>query len=338
MNSKSMKAVTISEFGGPDVISVRDVPMPEVKPDEVLIRVKSAGVGVWDVGERQGTFSDYLRNSYGIEPSFPYILGTEGSGEVVETGEKVTKFKVGDLVYASLSPGRTKRGYYAEYISIGQDYVMPIPSNLPVEQCGPLLIDGSVALAELTDVLRIKPSEKLMIFGASGGIGHLAVQIAKKLGATDFAVASREDGVELVKRLGADMAVDGRKDDILSSARAFSPEGYEAALIAVRGFDQEAMKRVEAALSAVREGGRVAFPWTNAQLPPPKVPANVTTLPFGGSDSQGRITGNTLIELNKLIEEGNFEVHIGSTFSLDEAVKAHKSLDSHNLGRVAILP
>lgn len=341
MENDKMRAIAIDSFGGPEVLAVKEIPLPRAGPDQILLQVKSAGVGVWDIVERQGSFSDYLKQAYGIEARFPYVLGSEGAGTVKEVGENVTRFKVGDRVYASLSRGTAKAGYYAEYVAVGEDSAMIAPSNIPIEQSGALPIDGGVALLELGEILKLKPEEKILIFGASGGIGHLAIQLAKRMGVEVFAVASNEDGVDLSNKLGASVAVDGRKDDVLAAIREFFPDGVDAALLTVRGFDPQAMKSVENALSAMREGGRVAYPWSDRQVPPPKVPQGVRMLPFPFSSNpeDRNVLHRSLMEkLNKMIEAGSFEVHLGKTFPLEQVVEAQAALNSHNLGRIALLP
>lgn len=336
-----MRAVAIDGFGGPEVLAVKEIPVPKTEPDQILIKVQSAGIGVWDIVERQGMFSEYLKQAYGIKASFPYVLGTEGAGTVVDVGDQVRRFKVGDRVYASLSRGVTKAGYYAEYVAVREDAAMLAPSNLPTEQCGALPIDGGVALLELSEILKLKSGEKILIFGASGGIGHLAIQFAKRMGAEVFAVASMEDGVALSKGLGADVAVDGRKGDILGTIREFFPDGVDAALLTVRGFDSEAMKQVEKALGAMRMNGRVAYPWSDNQVTPPNVPAGVRMLPFpfaSYTENRDTLHRSLMERLNQMIEEGPFEVHLGKAFPLDQVVEAHATLGSHNLGRMVLLP
>ncbi len=200
-----MRAVAIDSFGGPEALSVRNVPVPEVGPNQILVQVESAGIGVWDVAEREGMLVRML----GIQPKFPWVLGSEGAGKVVAVGEKVTGFRKGDLVYGHVWGTNPKAGFYAEYTALNADQACPIPSTIPIEQAGALLIDGGTALRGLGDNLALKQDEKLMVFGASGGMGHLAIQLGKRLGARVFAIASGEDGVALARRLGADVAVDG---------------------------------------------------------------------------------------------------------------------------------
>ena len=334
MNSvkDQMRAVVIDRFGGPEVISVRNMPVPEPGPDEILIRVESAGIGVWDIGEREGR----LAKMFGIQPKFPWILGSEGAGRIIAVGDKVSGFRNGDVVYGMVwmtNPKdfttyvNPKTGFYAEYTALNVDHTWPIPSTIPTEQAGALLIDGGTALRGLDDNLALKQDEKLMVFGASGGLGHLAIQLGKRLGARVFAIASGEDGVALARRLGADAAVDGHNgNNIVASAREFAPDGFDAALVTVAG------EAPEKALTVMREGGRVAYPWVN-QRPAPKAPSSVRLFGYNGSIDRALV-----IKLNKLIESGAFEVHLGGTFTLDQAVDAYQAVGSHHLGRLALLP
>ena len=153
------------------------------------------------------------------EHRFPEVIGNDGAGTVVAIGAAVSRFQRGDRVYAFTESG----GFYAEYVAVDEDNVAPIPAGWTPE-AGALGADGITALRGLEDQLQLRPYETLMIFGASGGIGHLAVQLAKRSG-TVVAVASGSDGVELVRRLGADLALDGRDEDVAGRIRAFAPGG-----------------------------------------------------------------------------------------------------------------
>ena len=317
---KTMRAVAIDQFGGPEVLKVQTLPIPDVGPDEVLIHVESAGVGVWDPYEREGGFAKML----GIEPRFPYVLGSDGAGTVAAVGERVGRFKEGDRVYAMVL-GNPKGGFYAEYTVVKENDASLIPDNVTTEQAGAMPFDAITALRGLDDTLGLKRGESVMVFGASGGIGHMAVQMAKRMGARVFAVASGDDGVELVRRLGADAVVDGHKDDVVAAAREFAPNGLDAALVTAGG------EVAYAAMSAMREGGRVAYP--NGVEPKPQVPSGVTIQSYDGEPDPQAIE-----RLNRLIASGGFEVRIASTFTLDQAADAHRALDAHHLGKLALRP
>jgi NADPH:quinone reductase-like Zn-dependent oxidoreductase len=315
---KTMRAIALDRFGGPETLKMQTIPVPEADADEILIHVESAGVGAWDPYERQGGFVEVL----GLTPKFPYVLGTDGAGTVAAAGKKVRRFKEGDRVYAA-ELGNPKGGFYAQYAVVKAENASRIPGGLKMEQAAVLASDGLTALKGLEDVLELQPDESVMIFGASGGIGHLAVQLAKRLGARVFAVASGEDGVSFVKRLGADAAVDGRSDQVLAAAREFAPEGIDAALVTAGG---EATDR---ALAAIRADGRVAYP--NGVMPEPKAPAGVTTEAYDGEGGRDAVD-----RLNQLIEAGPFEVHVHRVFPLEQAAAAQAALEEHHLGKIAL--
>lgn len=319
-SQNTMRAEAIDHFGGPETMTLRALPVPEVGPDEVLIRVESAGVGAWDPFEREGGFAKLT----GTEPKFPYVLGSDGAGTVAAVGERVRGFNTGDRVYA-FGLANPKGGFYAQYAAVKADDVSHIPGKLSTEQAGAMPFDAMTALRGLDDVLGVKPGETVLIFGASGGIGHLAVQFAKRMGARVFAVASGDDGVALVKRLGADAVVDGRKDDVAAAARAFAPNGIDAALLTAGG------AAAERALAALSEGGRVAYP--NGVEPAPKARPGVRAQNYDGMPDPQAIES-----LNRLIESGPFEVHIARVFRLDQAGEAHQALEEHYLGKLALRP
>jgi len=320
MTKTTMRTVAINRFGGIETLSLQTRPIPEVGPNEILIRVESAGVGVWDPFEREGGFAKL----FGIEPKFPYVLGTDGAGEVVTVGNRVKKFKEGDRVYA-LSLMNPKGGFYAEYTVVNADDASLIPENLTTEQAGVIPVDAITALRGLDDTLGLKQGESLLIFGANGGIGHLAVQLAKRMGARVLAIASGDDGVELARQLGADAAIDGRKDDIATTAREFAPGGIDTALLTAGGVI------ADKTLTVLRQGGRVAYP--NGVEPEPKAQPGLAIQSY-----DGRPDSQAFEKLNHLIEAGPFVVHIARTFPLEKAADAQRALDEHHLGKIALRP
>jgi NADPH:quinone reductase-like Zn-dependent oxidoreductase len=320
LKRSTMRAAALDRFGGVENIHLKELPVPEPGPDEVLLRIESAGVGVWDPYEREGEFA----KMFGTKPAFPYVLGSDGAGTVAAVGAQVQRFREGDQAYA-LALANPKGGFYAEYAVVKADSVSPIPKKLSVEQAGVMPSDALTALRGLDEILKLKKGESLMVFGAGGGIGHLAVQLAKRIGARVFAVASGDDGVALAKRLGADAVTNGRKDDIEAAARTFAPNGFDAALVTAGG---EATDR---ALRAMKKDGRVAYP--NGVMPAPKAPSGVKVESYNMEPSPQRIE-----RLNRLIESGPFEVHVARTFPLDNAADAHRELGKHYLGKLALRP
>lgn len=313
-----MNAAALDRFGGADELALHRVPVPELGPDEILIRVHTAGVGVWDSVERTGSMSDWVD----WDPRFPYVLGSDGSGTVVAIGSKVTRFETGDRVYgtAFLSP---KGGFYAEYAVVKEDHAAPIPEGLDFEEAGALPIDAATALRGLRDELHLKKGETVLIFGASGGVGHLAVQLAHRMGAHVLGVASGSDGVDLVEKLDADGVVDGHADGVEDAIARLAPNGLDAALITATG------DGLDTVLEELHAGARVA--WPHGVRPEPKVPDGAT-----GSGYDGRPDREIFEALNRLMESGPFTVHVDRTFSLGEASEAHRALKQHYLGKLAL--
>ncbi|BDG01476.1 NADP-dependent oxidoreductase [Anaeromyxobacter oryzae] len=307
-----MKAAAFDRYGGPEVLHTETLPVPKPGPKQVLIRLDSAGIGVWDPYVRSGEIE--LGQS-----RFPRVIGNDGAGEVVATGADVRRFRIGDRVYAYSFEG----GFYAEFVALDEDAIAPIPPGMSAEEAGALGADGVTALRGLDDQLHLAAGQTLMVYGASGGIGHLAVQLAKRMGAKVLAVASGPDGIALVRRLGADAAVDGKRDDVARAARDFAPGGLDAALVLVAG------QGLDAALATMRRGGRIAFP--NGVEPAPRAPAGVTLQAYDGEPSP-----DAFQRLNRLIGAGPFHVEVGRVYPLEEAARAHREIQQHHLGKLAL--
>jgi NADPH:quinone reductase-like Zn-dependent oxidoreductase len=205
-----MKAVVIDAPGGPEVMTLRTLPVPTVDADDVLIEVHAAGVAIWDLQIR--------KSMQWVKPRFPYVLGSDGSGVVVAIGPSVTRFKVGDEVYGYCWDN-LKGGFYAEYVSAPSDCIAKLPKGISLEAAGALGASGLTALSGVDRALKLKRGDTVIVHGASGAVGTLAVQLAKLRGARVLATASGEEGVALVRRLGADVAIDGRTGDIAAAAR-----------------------------------------------------------------------------------------------------------------------
>jgi NADPH:quinone reductase len=317
VSTDTMKAAAIDRFGGPDELTLHTLSIPDIGPDEVLIRVDTAGVGVWDPWVREGEFAKVR----GEKPRFPYVLGADGSGTVVRVGKRVKRFHEGEMVYGynALS---TRNGFYAEYTVLKADDIAPLPEGLSLEAGGAMPADAITALCGL-EILDLEPEDNVVIFGASGGIGHLAVQLAKRMGARVFAVASGNDGVELVRKLGADAVLDGHAGEVGKAARLFAPEGIDAALVTAGG------DGLADALDALRAGARVAYP--RGVEPEPQVRTGVDMSAY-----DGHATPELFERLNDWIEAEPFTVCVASTYSLARAAAAHRALDQHHLGKLAL--
>jgi NADPH:quinone reductase-like Zn-dependent oxidoreductase len=312
----TMHAAAIDRKGGPEVITLHEVPVPRPAADEVLIALDTAGVGPWDIDVRE-------RLDYWKTRNFPIVLGVDGAGTVAAVGAEVHGFKPGDAVYA-YAWDNPKGGFYAEYVALPAKVVGHVPAGMSLKEAGAMAVSALTALQGIDDALHIRPGETLIIHGASGAVGSLAVQFAKLRGAKVLATASGDDGVALVTRLGASAAVDGRHGDIAAAARALAPGGVDAVL-AFAGGDA-----LEICIDALKPGGRVAFPTGVRPAPRPR-----TGLAIVKYDA---LTGPAEYErLNTAIVAAQLEVPIAAEFPLAEAAKAHERMAAgHALGKIVL--
>ncbi len=311
-----MRAVAIDRHGGPSVLTMHSVPVPSPGPNDVLIAVHTAGVGTWDA---------YMRE----EPSesghahFPKILGTDGSGRIVATGSRVRRLRTGNRIFA-YSYDNPKGGFYAEYVAVPATNVARIPAGFDLAQTGAVTATGLTALQGVDDALKLRRGETILIHGASGSVGSLALQFARARGARVLATASGKDGVSFVRRLGADLAVDGKRDDIEAVARAFAPDGLDAVLAFVGGAS------LTQCLSALRRGGRVAYP--NGIAPVPKKRRGVTITAY---DAEAGI--HEFERLDRAMRQARLQIPIAKVYTLANAVRAHRRLArGHVFGKIVL--
>jgi NADPH:quinone reductase len=312
-----MRAVALDRYGGPDVLTLHDLPVPDPGPREVLIAVHTAGVGGWDADIRDGWSPDG-------RIQFPLILGTDGSGTIAQLGPGVRRFKVGDRVY-SYSWNNPKGGFYAEYTAVNMDRVAlaPIPP-LDLKHAGAVPTTGLTALQGIGDHLDVQTGEYVMIHGASGGVGTLAVQFAKERGAKVIAVSSGKDGVDLVHRLGADVAADGHHEDFVEAAFDFAPKGVDAVLVLGSG------ESVLRCLDVLRQGGRLAYP--NGVEPEPPKRRGMKIISY-----DAKVGVREFDHLNRAIRKTNLKVPISAEFPLEDAAEAHRRIDQgHVLGKIIL--
>ena len=199
-----MKAFIIERYGSKDGVRAGEMPDPELREDDVLVQIHAAGVNLLDSKIRDGEFKLFLPYR------FPLILGNEVAGVVVRVGSRVQRFKPGDEVYAR--PDDDRIGAFAEFIAIQEDAVAKKPKNLTMEEAASIPLVGLTAWQVLVERANLKTGQKVLIHAGSGGVGTVAIQLAKHLGAT-VATTTSTANLEWVKRLGADLVIDYRKDD-----------------------------------------------------------------------------------------------------------------------------
>lgn len=206
-----MKAIVFSNYGSPDVLKLQDVEKPTPKDDEVLVKVRATSVNPAEWYAMTGLFLARLGN--GLFKPKETRLGVDFAGIVEATGKNVTSFKPGDEVFGARS------GAFAEYVCV-QNMIFPKPANITFEQAGGVAVAAITALQGLRDHGQLQAGQKVLINGASGGVGTFAVQIAKALGAEVTAVCSTAN-VERARALGADHVVDYTKEDFTRSGQQF---------------------------------------------------------------------------------------------------------------------
>lgn len=237
-----MKAIVCTKYGSPDVLQLQEVAKPAPQADDVLIKIHAASVNARDWRfMRARPFFIRLKPGGLLQPKNK-ILGGDVAGRVEAVGNQVTQFKLGDDIFGYL-PAATGRGTFAEYVCVNENMIALKPANLSFEQAAAVPVAALTALHGLRDNGNIQPGQKVLINGASGGVGTFAVQIAKAFGAEVTAVCSTRN-LDLVRSLGADHIIDYTRDDftrhglhydlvlavngyhpISDYVRALSPEG-----------------------------------------------------------------------------------------------------------------
>jgi NADPH:quinone reductase-like Zn-dependent oxidoreductase len=210
----TMKAIVQDAYGTEDVLEYRDIDRPAPKDDEVLVRVRAAGLdrGVWHVMTGLPYLVRVVVPTMGLgRPNVP-VRGMDLAGQVEAVGGRVTRFRPGDAVF-----GWTD-GSYAEYASVPEDQLVPMPADLGFEQAAAVPISGLAALQGLRDVGEIQAGQRVLVVGAAGGVGSFAVQLAKAFGAHVTGVGSTTQ-LDLIRSLGADQVVDYTRDDVTDGSR-----------------------------------------------------------------------------------------------------------------------
>jgi NADPH:quinone reductase-like Zn-dependent oxidoreductase len=309
-----MRAAAIDRFGPPSVVRVRTLPVPALGPGEVLIALAAAGVGIWDVKIRDGSWAEG-------DETFPLILGTDGAGTVAAVGARVRRLRVGARVWA-YRYANPKGGFHAEYVAVDAKHVAPAPRRLSLLEAGAAAVTGLTALQGIDDILKIRAGESLLIFGASGAVGTLAVQFARWRKARVLAAASGRDGVAQVRRLGADEAFDGRRE--LDRLATLAPGGIDAALVLAPS------PALDGLLAHVRPGGRIAYP--NGVEPPPRRRPRVQVRAY-----DAEVGPRPFARLDRAVTGARLRVPIAAAFPLEQAARAHARVGKgHVLGRVVI--
>jgi len=319
-----MKAIVYEKYGPPDVLQLKEIEKPVPKENEVLIKVRAASITFGDLAAVKGE-PFMVRFTLGLrEPKYK-TPGKDVAGEVETVGANVKEFKVGDAVFGDLS--ESGWGAFAEYVSVPENAIVHKPANSPYEEAAAVPESAVVALQGLRELGQIQSGQKVLIYGASGGIGTFAVQIAKSFGTHVTGVCSTNN-LDLVRSIGADLVIDYTKEDF-----ALNEEQYDL-ILATAGYRSLFDYR-----RALAPGGRyVATGGEMAQIFQPMLLG-----PWLSTD--GRKMTNLAMKPNKndltyvkgLIEAGKVRSVIDKTFPLKELADALRYYgQGHSRGKVVV--
>ncbi|GHB10941.1 NADP-dependent oxidoreductase [Streptomyces chryseus] len=305
-----MKAIIYRTYGAPDVLEYADVPNPKLGPDAVLVRVRAAAVNPVDWKIQAG----YLDSA--LDAVFPVVPGWDVAGVVEQVGVGVTEFAPGDEVMGYVREDFVSRGTFAEYVAAPVRTLARKPAALTFEQAAGLPLAGLTAYQALTGPLNVGEGDTLLVHAAAGGVGSLAVQIARALGVRVIGTAS-ERNHDFLRSLGAEPVTYG--DGLADRVRALAPGGVDAVLDLVGG---DALKISPELLAP---GGRLASI------------ADGAVVGLGGTYVFVRPDAADLTALAELAERGALAVEVAAVFPLEQAADAMRlSMEGHTRGKIAI--
>lgn len=218
-----MKAMVLDHFGGPEVLHMAEIERPVATPGNVVVAVAWASVNPADWKAREGWLARYF------DYQFPFVVGFDAAGIVVEVGEGVTHVKVGDRVVTPGNQGMGERGSYAEFVRAAAERVIPLPANLSLRDAATLPTAGMTAWQATLDPRPLAPGSLVVVNGGAGGTGSFAIQLARMAGARVATTCSARN-FAYVRSLGADHAIDYREGDVFAALRAWAGDGLDLAV------------------------------------------------------------------------------------------------------------
>src|SRR5215218_3481772 len=312
-----MRAIGEGEFGGP--VTLMNLPIPEIEADEVLIRVRAAGVNPFDWKVADGVLKDEK------EHRFPLILGFDAAGVVERIGAGVTRFSEGDEVYGYLSKPVIGEGTYAEFVVSPAAIVAKKPEAVSFAEAAALPMAGLTAM-DLVDAVDLRKGETVLIVGATGGVGSYALQMAARRGARVIATA-RQANEAFARELGARETIDHTREDLVETVRASHPGGIETIIDMVS--DPEVLRRMA---GLVKEGGRVASSVHAADV------ESVSERGVRATNVGMQPEAWRLEELARMVDAGEISVKLERTFPLAKApVALQESRTGHVRGKIVLL-
>jgi NADPH:quinone reductase-like Zn-dependent oxidoreductase len=308
MATQTIQSIRVHEYGEPEQLKLEQVPRPSPQAGEVLVRVHAAGVNPADWKVRRGWFKDFLT------VQLPYVPGGDLAGVVEEVGPGVTAFQKGQAVF-----GQSSHGSYTEIATASVDTLALKPEKLSFDEAAAIPVGAATAWQGIFDNGGLQPGQRILIQGASGGVGLFAVQFARWKGAHVIATTSTAN-VDFVRSLGAETVIDYTKTSVESVVHDVDV-----------AFDTVGVSTFPASLQAVKRGGTLVTIAGQPSLEQAQEKGVLVT------SFLVRVTSELLQIFARLIEEGHVKVALETTFPLSEAAKAHeRSQSGHGRGRIVL--
>lgn len=324
-----MKAVRIHEYGGPEVLVYEEVPRPEPKPNQVLVRVEAATVNRIDVSLRE--------NRFPTPKDPPKVIGSDGAGVVEEVGSEVTDINPGDeVLFSGLGIG--SEGSYAEYVLLAPAQAVPKPSAISFVDAAALGLVFPTAYYGLVNRAHVQAGETVLVQGAAGGVGSASVQLAKAFGARVLATVAGEKEAQLVRGLGADETIDYKTQDVVAEVKRLT-DGRGPDVVHELVISENLGKDIQ----LVAKGGRIVC---TGQGPSPTVAVQIgaalaldVTLLFMSTNNAGRAgVAEITRKIAEMMAKGRVKPVVGTTLPLREARRAHELLAGEHVGKIVLLP
>jgi len=332
-----VKAVLMTAAGDPEVLQVQQIENPAVPvgDTELLVRLRAAGVNPIDTKLRQrGTF---------YPDKMPAILGCDGAGIVETVGAAVKRFRVGDEVYFCYGGLGDRYGNYAEYIVVEERYVAPKPASLSFAEAAAAPLVLITAWEALYDRGGLEAGRKVLIHAGAGGVGHVAIQLAKLRGAKVCTTVGSESKAEFVRKLGADKVILYKQTDFVEATLDWTQgEGVDLALDTVGGetfYKTVPTVQVYGDLITILEPDPTLGNFKTARLRNLRISLELMLTPMlQGLVEAQKHQGKILEECARLIDRGNLKILLGKTFPLEAAAEAHRLLETGSIaGKISLL-
>jgi len=322
-----MKAIRVEHVGGPEVMKLVDIPTPQAKASEAVVRVNVAGVNSIDVQFRDGR----------LRTPLPFIPGHEGAGVIAEIGPQVKVLKVGDRVAWSGTLGS-----YAECVAAPEEHLVPVPQAISDEQATAAMVHGLTAHYLVNDAHKLKPNETALVHAAGGGVRRLVVQLAHAIGARVIGTASSDEKAQLARDSGADEVVVFTKQDFETEVKRLT-DGKGVDVV----YDGVGKATFEKNLNVMRLRGMLVLYGMSSGAVPPVDPAKLsekgslyiarTTLAHFTATREELLARTSA--LFAMIADGKLHLRIANKYPLAEAAQAHRDLESRQLtGKLLLAP